>query len=118
MHRIADTGLSRAEPLAHAALAFRISTRSPQRATLELWERLGGYDVAISELTLTEARATGDAALRKRMVNLVDDFLVLPVGEEARQLAREYVGRGVSPQRQPWTRSTWRLRLPPARICS
>ena len=29
------------------------------------------------------------------MVSLVDDFLVLPVGEEARQLAREYVGRGV-----------------------
>jgi predicted nucleic acid-binding protein len=66
-----------------------------QRATLEFWERLGGYDVAISELTLTEARATGDAALRERMVNLVDAFLVLPVGEEARQLAREYVGRGV-----------------------
>ena len=66
-----------------------------QRATLEFWERLGGYDVAISELTLTEARATGNAALRQRMINLVDDFLVLPVGEEARRLAREYVGRGV-----------------------
>lgn len=66
-----------------------------QRATLEFWERLGGYDVAISELTLTEARATADAALRQRMVNLVDDCLVLPVGEEARRLVREYVGRGV-----------------------
>ena len=66
-----------------------------QRATLEFWERLGSYDVAISELTLTEARATGDAALRQRMINLVDDFLILPVGEEARRLAREYVGRGV-----------------------
>ena len=66
-----------------------------QRATLEFWERLGGYDVAISELTLTEARATGNAALQQRMINLVDDFLVLPVGEEARRLAREYVGRGV-----------------------
>jgi hypothetical protein len=46
-------------------------------------------------LTLTEARATGDAAIRQRMITLVDDFLVLPMGEEARQLAREYVGRGV-----------------------
>ena len=41
----------------------------------------------IAPPTLTEARATGDAALRQRMVNLVDDFLILPVREEARQLA-------------------------------
>jgi len=89
-----------------------------QRATLEFWERLGSYDVAISELTLTEARATGDAALRQRMINLVDDFLILPGGKRPDGSLASTWAAVCSPQRQPWTRSTWRLRLPPARICS
>jgi predicted nucleic acid-binding protein len=66
-----------------------------RRATLEFWERLGGYEVAISELTLTEVGATGDAPLRARLLALLAGFRVLPVDEEARDLAQEYVRRGV-----------------------
>ena len=80
-----------------SVISAYVDERLPERrrATLEFWERLGGYDVAISELTLTETRATGDVALRQSMVNLVGAFIVLPVEEVARQLARQYVSRGV-----------------------
>lgn len=80
-----------------SVISAHVDERLPERrrATLEFWERLAGYDVAISELTLTEARATGDAALRERMLALLAGCRVLPIEEEARNLAREYVRRGV-----------------------
>ncbi|MBI2198938.1 MAG: PIN domain-containing protein [Candidatus Rokubacteria bacterium] len=80
-----------------SVISAHVDDRLPERrrATLEFWERLAGYEVAISELTLTEVRATADSALRERLLALVGDFLSLPIEREARDLAREYVGRGV-----------------------
>ena len=80
-----------------SVISAHVDDRLPERrrATLEFWERLPGYEVAISELTLTEVRATADSALRERLLALVGDFLSLPIEREARDLAREYVGRGV-----------------------
>ncbi|MDP2622172.1 MAG: PIN domain-containing protein, partial [Actinomycetota bacterium] len=80
-----------------SVISAHVDDRLPerQRATLEFWERLAGYEVAISELTLTEVRATADSALREQLLALVGDFLSLPIEREARDLAREYVGRGV-----------------------
>ena len=66
-----------------------------QRATIEFWERLVGYEVSVSELTLAETRATADAALRRQLVALVADFRVLAIERDARDLAGEYVRRGV-----------------------
>jgi len=60
-----------------------------------LAHRLAGYDVAISELTVTEIQATGSQAVREQMLELVRPCAVLPVGEDARRLAQEYVRRGV-----------------------
>src|SRR5262249_37099539 len=62
--------------------------------TLEFWERLADYDVAISELTLTEIRAARPV-LREGMLIQIAGFRVLPVSEGARNLAGEYVQRGV-----------------------
>ena len=80
-----------------SVISAHVDDRLPERrrATLEFWERLGGYEVAISELTLTEVHATADPALRERLLALVADFLSLPIEREAHDLAREYVGRGV-----------------------
>jgi len=66
-----------------------------QRATIDFWERLPEYEVAISELTVAEIRATGDVDSRSRMEELIRPFELLMVSEESRQLAREYIRRGV-----------------------
>jgi predicted nucleic acid-binding protein len=71
--------------------------RLPERrqATREFWGRLAEYDVTISELTVTEVEATASADLRARLLDLIRSFTVLPVGDDARRLAQEYVRRGV-----------------------
>ena len=58
-----------------------------QRATVEFWGRLVGYEVSVSELTLTEAQATADTALRRQLVALVAGFRVLAIERDARDLS-------------------------------
>lgn len=80
-----------------SVVSARVDDRLPERrrATVDFWSRLAEYDVAISELTLAEIRATADTALRREMEELVRPFEVLPVEDESRRLAQEYVRRGV-----------------------
>ena len=80
-----------------SVVSARVDDRLPERkrATVDFWGRLAEYEVAISELTLTEIQATADPALRQEMEALVRGFEVLPVGVESRRLAQEYVRRGV-----------------------
>ncbi|MGH7320359.1 MAG: PIN domain-containing protein [Candidatus Rokuibacteriota bacterium] len=74
-----------------------LDERTPERrqATVEFWGRVADYDVAISALTVAEIEATGSPALRAQMLDLVRPFTVLPVGDDARRLAQEYIRRGV-----------------------
>lgn len=74
-----------------------VDDRSPERkqATAEFWNRLRDYEVAVSELTVTEIQATGDPRIREQMTELIRPFSILPIEEEARRLAQEYVHRGV-----------------------
>ncbi len=80
-----------------SVVSARVDDRLPERrrATVDFWSRLAEYEVAISELTLAEIRATADTALRQEMEELVRPFEVLPVEDESRRLAQEYVRRGV-----------------------
>ena len=83
-----------------SVISAYVDQRLPERrrATIEFWERLVGYEVSVSELTLTETRATADAALREQLVALVGDFRVLAIERDSRDLANEYVRRGVFSQ--------------------
>ncbi len=74
-----------------------VDERLPERrrATLAFWERLAEYEVSVSELTVVEIKATGDTGLRGEMERMVRSFSVLPITEEARGLAQEYVRREV-----------------------
>jgi predicted nucleic acid-binding protein len=74
-----------------------VDDRSPERrrATIEFWDRLVEFEVSVSELTVAEVRATGEATLRRQMEELIQPFEVLAVGEESRRLSQEYVRRGV-----------------------
>lgn len=74
-----------------------VDDRLPERkqATVEFWNRLGDYEVTISELTVTEIQATESPPIRAQMTELIRQFSILPIEEEARRLAQEYVHRGV-----------------------
>lgn len=74
-----------------------VDDRLPERkqATVEFWNRLGDYEVTISELTVTEIQATESPPIRAQMTELIRPFSILPIEEEARRLAQEYVHRGV-----------------------
>ena len=74
-----------------------VDNRLPERrqATIEFWSRLRDYEVAISELTVAEVRATEDPGIQEQMARLIDPFSLLPIEDETRRLAQEYVRRGV-----------------------
>lgn len=80
-----------------SVISAYVDDRLPERrrATIDFWERLPEYEVAISELTLAEVRDTEEADRRQQMEDLIRPFEILTVGEESRRLAQEYVRRGV-----------------------
>jgi len=49
-----------------SVVSARVDDRLPerQRATVDFWQRLADYEVAISELTLTEIQAATEPILR------------------------------------------------------
>ncbi len=75
-----------------SAVSAYVDDRLPERrrATVEFWDRLGEYEVSISEITLTEIQETEDPEQSAEMLRLVRPFAALPIAEEARRLAREY----------------------------
>jgi predicted nucleic acid-binding protein len=80
-----------------SVISAYVDDRMPERrrATAEFWNRLPEFDVSVSELTVTEVRATREVVPQRRMDELIAPFEVLPVADEARELARAYVRRGV-----------------------
>jgi hypothetical protein len=79
---------------------FDDRTPDRQRLTRQFWtERLCDFDPAISTVVLLEIRDTPDSERRQGMERLVDGMRVLPFGDEADELAQEYVKRGVFPEK-------------------
>ena len=74
-----------------------VDERQPERkqTTVDFWDCLGDYEVAVSELTVAEIGATTDPRLREQMARMIRPFAILPVEQEARRLAQEYASRGV-----------------------
>ena len=60
--------------------------------TQQFWrDVLPHFDVYVSEVVLDEIRATAEANLRKALENLINDFEVLEMTEEAIELADTYL---------------------------
>ncbi len=71
-----------------------------QRLTKQFWtERLPDFECVISTIVLIEINDTPDAERRDNIEGLIDDFEVLEFGEEAYELAQEYVERGIFPEK-------------------
>jgi predicted nucleic acid-binding protein len=75
-------------------------TPDRQRLTKQFWtERLPDFECVISTIVLIEINDTPDAERRDNIEVLIDDFEVLEFGEEAYELAQEYVERGIFPEK-------------------
>ncbi len=74
--------------------------RTPERQTLteEFWEKIQDYDAYLSEITKKEMEAASET-LKGKMTQVTKDFGVLPITEEAENLADEYIKKGVFPER-------------------
>lgn len=71
--------------------------RLPERraATQEFWKRRNDLDLSSSEVAREEISQTPDAALRERLLSLLDETTVHPVSEDMRELARDYTRAGI-----------------------
>ncbi|HPO11803.1 MAG TPA: hypothetical protein PLI09_00040 [Candidatus Hydrogenedentes bacterium] len=75
-------------------------TPDRQQLTKEFWEkRLIRYDPVISVMVLREIYDTPDIQKRQAMLDLVAGIIVLPFEIEALQLAKDYMVRGIIPEK-------------------
>jgi predicted nucleic acid-binding protein len=69
-----------------------------QELTRRFWERLGDYDVFVSDVVVTEIEDIRDTTRKKGLLRLIEGFRTLSSrDEEIKALAEEYVMRGVVP---------------------
>lgn len=69
-----------------------------QFLTERFFENVDKLDVYISEVVLAEIGKTRNTQLRNKLQKLVTSFNILPIDEEGRTLAEEYVRHGAIPE--------------------
>ena len=80
-----------------------LDDRAPERQELTrlFWEeRLSDFTPVVSIVTIGEIRNTPDVARSQALEDLVSDFDLLPLGEEARRLSEIYIRRGIFTRKQ------------------
>ncbi len=73
--------------------------RNPQRQLLtqRFFENIQTFDAYVSEVVLAEIDNTREMRLRERLRETAISFKCLPIDEESRALAEEYVNHGAIP---------------------
>lgn len=69
-----------------------------QRLTWEFWEKLGDYEVYISEMTEIELKNTKEKEKRDQFLSLIAGMEILPITEEAIELVQIYLKNKVVPK--------------------
>lgn len=79
-----------------SVFSAREDERHPDRReqTLEFWKRMAQFEPSTSELTRTELAATRDLDRQLALLKLLDEFNVIPITDDSRKLADEYVRAG------------------------
>jgi len=74
-----------------------LDERGPERRaqTEEFFAKLGTFGASTSTLARDELARTREVERRERLLKLLDGVTVHPVSDEATQLARDYLDRGV-----------------------
>ena len=86
-----------------SVISARFDKRNPERQFLTdlFFEKIELFDAYISELVLAEIGDTRDPQLREKLRNLAIAFKALPIDEESRTLADEYVKHEAIPPDYP-----------------
>ncbi len=74
-----------------------LDDRAPERRdlTLELWSRLGDFEVSTSEVARRELQDTPDLQRRSELLDLLNEVTVHPVTNETESLAETYLAAHV-----------------------
>lgn len=77
--------------------------RNPQRQFLTqiFLEKIDNFDAYVSEVVLAEIDRTRDTRLQNNLRKLATSFDILPIDEESRELADEYIRHGAIPEDYP-----------------
>ena len=70
-----------------------------QELTKEFWLKIKDYRVNISYLVKDELDQIEDESLKRKMDELIRDFKILKTSDKVRELAEEYIKRGVVPEK-------------------
>lgn len=72
-----------------------------QHLTQVFFEHIEEFDAYVSEVVLAEVAKTRDEKLRDRLLTLCASFSILPIDEESRLLANEYMKYKAIPEDYP-----------------
>ncbi len=75
--------------------------RQPERQemTKEFWNKLGDFNVYISDLVMKELEKVNDEQLKQRLLKLVENCKTLKLSDEAKKLGREYIKNKIIPEK-------------------
>lgn len=77
--------------------------RAPDRLSLTraFFERINDFEVVTSELAKAEIKSTRDDSRRREMLQCLEQFRLLPLTDEAEELAHRYIAAAVLPASAP-----------------
>jgi predicted nucleic acid-binding protein len=77
--------------------------KNPERQLLtqRFFQQVGVFEAFVSEVVLAEIDKTKNASLKKKLRDMAITFRILPIDEESRRLAGEYVKQKAIPSDYP-----------------
>jgi predicted nucleic acid-binding protein len=86
-----------------SVISARFDKRIPemQFLTERFFQNIENFDTYVSELVFVEIGRTKNARLRNNLRKLASSFNILPIDEESRALADEYIRHGAVPEDYP-----------------
>jgi len=83
-----------------ARTSKNIVTAAHQASTADFWDKLEDYDAYVSDIVIQEA-SQGDQTQAKLRCEKIEQFPVLKLDDEARELARKFLAMQIIPQKCP-----------------
>ncbi len=71
-----------------------------QASTSDFWEKLSDYDAYISDIVIQEA-SKGDETQARQRCQKIEEFPVLRIDDEVKELARQFLARKIIPEKCP-----------------
>lgn len=80
--------------------ARNIVMAAHQASTSDFWDCLKEHEAFISDIVIQEA-SKGDETYAKRRLQMMENFQVLEIDDEVKELARKFLAAGIIPEKCP-----------------